>query len=367
MKILHLISSSGLFGAEQVLLNLAADPAITAYVGALHNYHNPHLEVIREAEKNGLPTEIFSCLGRFDLRAIPHIKRFLLSNNIDVIHTHNYKADFFGFIISRILPVKWVATNHVWHGTDMKLKFYETIDSLVLRKAVAVCAVSKEIKCDLERRGIDGGKVYVIDNGVDLRRYMLSIKKEDARHSLGIPCNSLVISIVGRLSPEKGQEIFIRAAAQFMHRYNNLRFLIVGDGPLRSRLNDLVSSLGITAEVIFAGIRQDMPAIYAASDVLVSSSLVEGLPMTILEAMAAQVPVVATRVGGIPDLIEDNKTGLLVESGNADDLARKIEELLLDEQKRASLTQAAFAMVQARYSVERMREEYRKVYESIVG
>jgi len=365
LKILHLISSSGFFGAERVLLNLAGDPEVSAYVGALHNSHNPHLEVIDEAKKLGLKTIVFGCAGKFDFRTIFAIRQFIKTNKIDILHTHNYKSDIFGFLVVKLIPVRWVATNHNWLGSNSRLKLYEQLDALILRHAYAVVAVSKKVEEDVVHKDVKWERVNVIENGVDLARFRRAAVSNEFRKSLGVSEADRVVAIVGRLSPEKGHEILLKAAAQISQRMKDVKFLIVGDGPLMASLKAEAAKLNLSNNVIFAGIRQDMPSIYSLSDILVNASTIEGLPMTILEAMAAQVPVVATKVGGIPDLIEDNKTGVLVDSGNAEGLAEKIQLLLDDKPKREAIAQAAYQLVVSRYSVERMAAEYRKLYAGI--
>src|SRR3989338_4807561 len=205
-RVLHLVSSNGLYGAERVILNLAQDESILSYVGALYNHHNPHLELIEEAKKIGLRTTVFNSRGRIDLKTIFDIKKFLRDNQIDILHTHNYKSDVVGFGAALLSKTKWVATNHVWHGLDRKLRFYEKIDAFVLRFAAQVVAVSSEIKKDLVAQNIPEGKVHVIDNGIDIVQFNRPRPVEKLKEDLDIRKDDVVVTIVGRLSPEKRSE-----------------------------------------------------------------------------------------------------------------------------------------------------------------
>ena len=178
--------------------------------------------------------------------------------------------------------------------------------------------------------------------------------------------HEVVVTIVGRLSPEKGHAIFLEAARWVSVNREHVKFLIVGDGPSAEELRAEVARLSLEGRVIFTGFRNDMPDIYAVSDVMVNASSIEGLPMTILEAMASRVPVIATRAGGIPDIIKDDETGLLINSQDAKALGTKIESLVDDQCKRRRLAAAAFEFVTMNHSFERMCDAYLQVYREVI-
>lgn len=361
-RVLHLVSSGGLYGAEQVILNLAGSQDMISYVGALNNVHSPNLEIIDEAHKRGLRTVVFDSQGRIDLKTIFKINRFLRENRIGILHTHGYKSDIVGFLAALLGRTKWVATNHVWHPISGKLRFYESVDAFVLRFATRVVAVSRAIKEDLISTSVPSARIRVIDNGIDIDCFKESSSAETLKAVLGIRDHDVVVTIVGRLSPEKGHRTFLEAARNVSATKDNVRFLIVGDGPIEEELRAEASRLKLEERVIFTGFRKDMPEIYAVSDVMVNASSIEGLPMTILEAMAAKVPVIATRAGGIPDIITDNETGLLVDSQHAGPLTIAIESLIDDQEKSRRLAASAFERVTMNHSVGRMCEAYRQVY-----
>lgn len=369
MRILHLISSLGLFGAEQVLLNLASGMKdAEAQVGVLHNAHNPHLEIFEEAKKRGLPVVCFRCGGRFDIRTVLEIRKYIRQNGVDVLHTHNYKADIFGFLATRFAGMRWVATNHLWHETDRKLMFYEWLDALAFRFADKITAVSPDIKDDLVRRGVRGNGIQVIANGIDVEKFSAAGgRRSAARAEFGFGEHDFVIGTIGRLSPEKGHAILLTAAREIVAGEENARFLIVGDGPLREGLEQESRRLGLGDKVVFGGVQKDMPKIYAAIDLLAMPSLAEGLPMTLLEAMAARVPAVLTEVGGIPDVISNGESGLLIPSGDAWALTEAILKLIGSSSLRQRLAEGAYKTVSQNYSTPRMAAEYRAVYADVIG
>jgi glycosyltransferase involved in cell wall biosynthesis len=365
-RVLHLVSSGGLYGAEQVILNLAGSEKTFAYVGALYNAHSPHVEVIDEAEKNGLQTVIFDSRGRIDFGTVFQIKRFLKQNRIDILHSHGYKSDIVGFLAARLAKTKWVATNHVWSPVSTKLRLYERLDAFVLRFAQRIVAVSPEIRQDLISSNVPPANINVIDNGIDLDRFTKATSSATLKALLGICENDVVVTIVGRLSPAKGHRTFLEAAKAISCKQVHVKFLVVGDGPMEEELRAEAASLNLGERVIFAGFRQDMPEIYALSDMLVNASSIEGLPMTILEAMASKVPVIAARTGGIPGIVKDNETGLLVDYGDVDALRARMESLIDDHEKRRRLAAAAFELVTTNHSRRRMCEAYGDVYRDVL-
>ena len=364
-RVLHLVSSNGLYGAERVILNLAQDEGTLSYVGALYNRHNPHLEMIDEAKKMGLKTAVFNSRGRADLKTIFDIKKFLRDNQIDILHTHNYKSDIVGFGAVLLGKSKWVATNHVWHGLDRKSRFYERIDAFVLRFAAQVVAVSSEIKKDLVAKNIPEGKVHVIDNGIDIARFSRPRPMEKLKEALGIHKDDAVVTIVGRLSPEKGHETFLKAAKDVLSKKQNVRFLIVGDGPIGAELRVMAAKLSLNGHVTFTGVRKDMDGIYAVSDLMVNASSIEGLPMTILEAMAAKVVLIVTPVGAVPKVIRHGINGVIFPTGDELGLSKEICSLIDDPSRRESLTERAYRDVCDRFSSAAMVRQYKQIYESI--
>ncbi|MBF0511869.1 MAG: glycosyltransferase, partial [Candidatus Omnitrophica bacterium] len=309
-KVLHLVSSNGIFGAEQVMLNLAGfSEGVTPVIGALNNQHNSHLEIIDEARKRNIHTAVFESSGRIDLNTIKQIADFARQNSIDIIHTHNYKSNLIGGLAACLSRKKWVATVHGWTGTDAKLRLYEKIDALILKLTGHIICVSKPGYQQLLKRGLSSERLSVIPNGIDLEKFSRRLHNSRFKRDL----NDTVIAIVGRLSPEKGHEVLLKAMAQVIKKCPNVKLLVVGDGPMRNELEEQIQNLNLSHHVILTGIINDMPDIYGICDILVNASYTEGLPMSILEAMACKVAVVATHVGAVPEVIESGKNGLLIE------------------------------------------------------
>lgn len=367
IKVLHLISSGGLFGAERVVLNLVFKAqGVISFVGAINNAHNPHLEIIEEAKNLNLKWIIFKSKGKFDLGMIASIKKFIIEQRIDIVHTHNYKSDIAGFFAVKFTGAQWVATHHGWTGADKRLGFYEKIDSFILKYVQKLVLVSLKMKQIFLHRNIRDGQLEVIDNGIPIEKFDRRIRSENTRFSLRVGPDDCAIVIVGRLSLEKGHEIFLKAAVEAVKEIHNVKFIIVGDGPRREELKQKTRELNMLDHVIFTGVRGDMPAIYASCDILVNSSFSEGLPMTILEAMASRLPVIATDVGAVADVIKNQENGILLPPGDVHQLALGMIELAKDKEKCQRLYQKAYQDVCERFSDTSMAYKYRQVYEEVL-
>ena len=210
----------------------------------------------------------------------------------------------------------------------------------------------------IQHEGCPARKVRVIPNGVDVRRFRPRSPDEMLRQRLGIPRGARVAAVVAALRPEKNHEMFLRAAASIRRDVPEARFLVVGDGAERARLEALARELSLDGSVGFLGTRSDVPELLALVDVLVLSSHMEANPVSILEAMACGKPVVATAVGSVPDSVLDGRTGYLVAPGSAEELAARVVELFGNPQRAAALGRAGREHVVACASSQRMVEGY---------
>jgi len=354
MNIAHLISSGGLFGAERVILNLAQNQnndLDKAWVCAINNLSNPHLEIIDEAKNKKLPTFVVDSHSRFDLKTADLFADFLKENSIDIIHSHNYKANIIGLIAAKKSGISIVATNHLWTMADRKLRFYESIDAYLFRWFFKkIIAVSVEIKKDMLRKGVQVNKIIVIPNGIDTSFVPCDMKL--ARQHFGISETAVVLGIIARLSVEKGHQYFFEALKYIVlnNEQKDIKVLIIGDGPLLSNLKLKVKNEKLEDKVIFVGYQKDVENVYAAIDILVQPSLREGVPMVLLEAMLRGKAIIATRVGDVPKLIEDGKTGFLIDPGNVKQLEITVKKLISDPSLREKIGKEASIFVKNNYS-----------------
>ncbi len=226
---------------------------------------------------------------------------------------------------------------------------------------------SNSIKRELGRYSwLDRNLIEVIPNGVDLDYFHPGDSQAEARVQFGLPSNGLVVGIVGRLTHQKGHKLFLQAAKLLAKSFPQVVFWVVGDGERKGELEDIAKELGIRERVIFSGYRTNLPLVYAALDILVLPSLFEGLPNVVLEAMACGKPVVATRVGGVPEAVEDGVSGLIVSPNNHSQLAQSIKKLLYDRLLRETLGKASRRRIERSFSSSLMVERVEKSFSSLL-
>ena len=366
MKVLHLISSGGMYGAEVMLLNLASaqkrlgcDPIIGVFRNALH----PHLEIADEADRRKLQVAIFECNGRFDRKLLRAIREFVRDRGISLVHGHGYKPDIYGYLSARAVGIPFVATCHLWTGATLPIRFYEFLDSLILRRAQAAVGVSDAITQILERSGAPRANISTVYNGTDFSRFRGA--GPSLRAELGIG-DRVLIGTVARLEEQKGLEYFIRALREVLSEFPDALFVVIGDGSLRSRLDGLIHQLGLKSKVLLLGQRNDMPGVYASLDLFVLASVDEGMPMTILEALAARRPVVATKVGAVDKLVMQEQTGLLVEPRNVPALRDAMLRCLKNPSFARELGRKGEEHVRKSYSAEGMAGNYLRIYRQVL-
>ncbi len=303
--------------------------------------------------------EGIACGLPFRLRALFRKER------VDIVHTHNFYSGFYGIPGARLAGVPLVV--HGEHGTLVLDKRARAIAIRLLSAFVdSFLTVSKALKEDFIRKtGIDAGKVKVIVNGVDTEKFSVSLNKEEQKRRLNIAANSKVIGSVGRLVPVKNYRLLLEAAQRLSAEDINLTCVFLGDGPCRQDLKRSAEKYGLKA--LFLGERSGVAEVLAALDVFVLSSLNEGMSNTILEAMAAGKPVVATDVGGNSELVNDGITGFLVASGDQHALAAKIKTLLGDQRLAAAMGTAGKEKIEREFSLQRMVTNYENFYYSLIN
>jgi glycosyltransferase involved in cell wall biosynthesis len=229
--------------------------------------------------------------------------------------------------------------------------------------AARYCCVSQDIASEvLARRIVPAWKVMVVPNGIDLLRFEVKALRVGRRETLGIPLEAPVVGTVGRLTEIKRQDLLIRAFGLMLDRAPDAHLLIVGDGPLGGELRRLADSLDLGDRVHFAGYEPHPEVYLAEMDVFALSSRSEGMPLAVLEAWAAGLPVVATHVGGLPELIQDGQTGILVDTDDEAPLAEALVGLIADPSRARQLGDNGRRRVEADYSLGQMSQAYQRIY-----
>jgi len=360
VRILHIISSGGMYGAEAVILNLSRtlnEQGHSSVLGIFSNSSNPNLELHERALAEGLESHLIACNGQVDRTVPASIRALAASTRGDLVHAHGYKADVYAYLAMRKIARPLVSTCHTWYDDNLLLWLYGVIDRRVLRQYAAVVSVSDDVSQRLLSSGVTADRIHLIRNGIDLRPFT------DATPSLRhLAPDGLLVGWIGRLTHDKGPDVFLRAIAQIRPLFPDARYILVGEGPYRPEVERLVTDLALADVVHLLGQRQDMPAVYASCDLMVSSSRKEGLPMAILEGMAAGRPWIATAVGAVPMAIHNGENGVLIAAENVDALVDNMIRLMKSSDERSALGAAARALTESEFSAERMAADYLHVY-----
>jgi len=357
-------------GAERLMVPILKHLSRTefeAHVCALQSKDgNPMADEIRAL---GIPVHCLEIKHLRDWNALPRLIKYLKENGIDLVHTQLEFANILGNISARFLHLPSVCTIHVMPALDVKAKskLHQKLEWFVLNYFCdRVISVSEEARAyHLQISGATPGQVSTIYNGIDLSGF-LSLDREvehgNVRADLGIPSDASLLTTVAVLRPPKGIQYVIRALPAILASNPNTYYLVVGDGSHRDALVEEVKKIGVGDRVVFAGMRRDVPRLLLASDVFVLPTLTEALPTVLAEAMAAKLPTIASRVGGVPEMMTDGQNGCLVEPEDVEGLARACIDLLANPEKRAAMGAEGWKIVNQKFNIEKQVDQLEALY-----
>jgi glycosyltransferase involved in cell wall biosynthesis len=313
------------------------------------------------------PIEEIDDRSAVDLRALHRLLGICRRLQVDIWHAHDYKTNLFGLLLRRFHPMRLVTTCHGWVEHTRRTKLYYHVDRWSLPRYDRVICVSDDLLTACRQRGIDNGKSVLIENAIDTDQYRRSIDTAAAKQQWNVPAGRLLVGAAGRLSAEKAFDNLIRAVGKLVCDGVDVGLFIAGDGPQRDALQQLVAELGLQDRVRLLGFQADLRPFYQALDLFVLSSLREGLPNVMLEAMSLEVPVVATRIAGIPRLISDGENGLLVEPNDVSELANAIGQVLGSASLRERLSAAGRRTIEDRYSFAVRMKKMAALYDELLN
>lgn len=360
MRVMHVLNPGPIGGLEQVVEQLAGERARAGRpTAALLTCFAPGEpgNLAAKLRASGVQVERVEVSGRDYLTERRKIAAFAREWQADVIHSHGYRADIVSLGIAQSLGGLAISTAHGFTGGDWRNRAYERLQRWAWRGFHSVVAVSEPLRTALVRSGVPEKKVAVVRNAWNGQEPELG--REQARAELGIGGSGRWLGWVGRLSAEKGADLMLRALAGLPP---SIGLCIVGDGRERAALEALAQSLGVAERVRFAGLLPDAATYMRAFDLLVLSSRTEGTPMVLLEAMSAQVPVVATRVGGVPDMLREDQAYLA--APEAGSLLAQIQLALSDAAEAARRAAAARERLEQSAGRRPWVEAYENVYRS---
>ncbi|MCL0067882.1 glycosyltransferase [Peptococcaceae bacterium] len=368
IAVMHVINAYALGGAEKLVFDIASSMDKTkfdVFVCSIGGQGDDLEKTLRrDLQSQGIKTISLDKAPRKQrLRAVLKLAKILGKNKIDIVHTHCPSPDFYGRLaafISRVLLV--FSTIHSTEGYSLR---NEKILGCLTTKYIAISTqVQKYAVCNLQ---IPARKIALIYNGINMNAFKKPlVVKQHKLAELGIPTNRKIITNIGRVTEQKGQLYLIQAAKNILKEFPNVHFLILGDDQtdkkLAQELKQAVKAENLSEHVTFTGIRQDVPEILAITDIFVFPSLREGFALAILEAMAAGVPVVATDVGIIREVLIDKENGLIVPPKDAEALAEGIKFMLSNTERAKEMGLKGRKAVEEKFTIENTVRGYEELY-----
>jgi len=407
MKILHIIDSGGLYGAEAVLLNLVSEQitmGLGPTIASIGEKNIPEKPLEIEAQKKGFKVKKYRMRPGPNIHGMFKVLRYAQQNKFNILHSHGYKGNVaFGLMPKRFRKVPLISTLHGWTSVSgfSKNRVYEWLDLISLKYIDAVVLVSEAMKSHPRLKNLNSVNFHVIPNGIPIKDAQFNDStNQPFNHSMSHGkfndptnqqfnksptrfddstthqfdqniidfCNSgYTIGSIGRLSYEKGYRYLIEALYLLVKKVIDARLVIIGEGYERDFLQDLALQFNLNDRIMLPGYRDRAKKYLPYFKVFVISSLTEGLPITLLEAMQAKIPIVATRVGGMPEVLQNGRAALLAQPRKPDALATAISRLYYDQNLAQELSAMAYQRVTTIYDSKTMASNYLKIYNDLIN
>lgn len=365
INVIHLVEELTIGGLEKILTTIVLNLNKEKY--------NVSVWCLKEGGffadeliKAGIEVKILHIFTSRNPLSVYKVYKLFKSRKFDIIHTHAYSAGTIGRISAFLAGVP-VIISHNQNIYDYYNKYYRFVEWFLSRVTDGIICVSDEVrKYTHEIQGIDSKRLVTIYNGIDTICAVHKKDTYDLRNELGIPRDNIVIGTIAQFSEKKGLGYLIRSASLLLERKKDVNFLLVGDGAIRGELKQLCLNLKMEGKVIFAGERRDIPEILSLIDIFVLPSIREGLPLALLEAMACGRPVIATNVGGVPEVIRDGINGILVRPKDPEALCCAMERLLHDEGEMAEMGGEGRKLCEKYFNSRVMVAKIENLYDTLV-
>lgn len=367
IKVFHLITELERGGAEILLLDFVRyldKDKFEIVVGYLRGKGT----LAEEFKRQKIQPVFFDIRSRLDLAFVLKLTKFIKDEVFDIVHTHLIDADIYGYLAAKLANVPVIISTK--HNTDDFRKKRSPalfLDSFVANHLSKNIAVSYAVRNFLVKyQDIKTEKIEVIHNGIEIKKFSCDTEKKQAKIDLNLKANDYIIGTVARFDEQKGHKYLIEAIPEVLKEVNNVHFIFVGDGPLEQAMQKKAESLKIKDYVTFLGLRDDIPKILNALDIFVLPSLWEGLGISLLEAQAVGIPIIATDVDGIKEAVQNGKTGVLIPPANAETMAIAIIDLLQNKNKLVSFGLNARIFAEQNFSIELMAKNIELLYNNLL-
>ena len=316
--------------------------------------------VADELSADGFDVTALNMKGKLDFGVLARLYQLIKEKKVSILHTYLFHANFLGRIVGKLAGVPVIISSERIMGLEGKHRMIANKLTSPLASALS-CNAEAVKKFMVEEIGLPAAKITVIHNGVDTEKFGISIDKNKVREKLGISADEVTCITVARLDGQKGIEILIDAAK----KNPKIKFLIAGDGPLREELENKSKSKG-SENILFLGLRRDIPELLQAADIFILPSHWEGFPNVVLEAMAASLPVIATNTSGTPEAVIDGETGMLVKPGDARQLAEAVKHMSSEPELMKEMGKRGRERAVKFFSLEEMIKKNEELYERLI-
>jgi glycosyltransferase involved in cell wall biosynthesis len=368
-------------GPEKTILFSALETNREAFditIAYLKSADDPEFDLDERARKLGVTSfHTIDERHKFDIGGLRQLLALLREKQIDILHAHCYKSDLYGLILSRFHKMKLVTTAHgplasfkfFWASKNWRVRYlYDQIDLRILKYFDIVFMVSDTMRDIIGRHRVDPAKMIWVRNAIDGAYFRRSPAPDgEMRTQLGIPAGATVVGAVGRLNGEKDYPNLLRAAKRLLVTRPDVYFVIAGKGELEPELRQMAAEMGLAERVIFMGHFHDVRKVFELMDVYVLSSTREGLPNTVLEAMAMEVPIVSTDVDGVKEAVVDGQEAILVPAQDSERLAAGIDLMLEDAGLRSTLVRNARRKIESEFSFARRTRGMEQMYYQLMA
>lgn len=327
-----------------------------------------------ELRANGIPVDLLPIPYLRDLTAVPRLWNYLKTRQADLVHTQLEYAATLGSFASRLRGLPNVCTIHTMPSQDMSVRWkaHQQLEWFSLKwfcdRVISVSEEARQYHIAVSRSAPE--KVITLYNGIDLTPYQSldnRLERESARREFGIPLDAVALVTVAVLREAKGIQFMLRAMPAVLRSFPNAYYLVVGGGDYRPALEEEAKRAGVQTNVVFAGTRSDIPRLLAAGDLFILPTLTEALPTVLAEAMAARLPIVASAVGGVPEMIVNDANGILVSAGNINDLENAAVKLLSDPALRRQMGEAGWRIVNQKFNIKTQVRQLEQLYMDLIA
>jgi glycosyltransferase involved in cell wall biosynthesis len=368
-KIVLFTETSGIGGAEKVLLDIAVNLNRELFEVSVVLHRSRWLH--EQLELHGIPVEIIPSKRAWDLGFMRKFIEYCRKFGAQLIHSHLFGANLYASLAGMMLRIPVIATVHneyIMPGSNVR---HLDLKNLIVRKlAKKIVLVAEYMKKDyIEKGKYPASKLKTIYNGIAIEDRFAAKEKHLIKEKLGFDKNDLLIGHVANFRTPKGHNYLIDAAALVIKKCPGTKFLLVGEGTgeLREHAEKQVNEYGLDDNVLFLGFRKDVGNLLKCFDIFVLSSISEGLPLSVVEAMGTGLPIVATDVGGLPELVQDGRNGRLVPARNSNELADALTILLQDKDLRVDMGNASREIAEQKFSIDNMIGQYQDLYREFLS